>query len=170
MRNVELRAVEQIGNNIFKSIPVEITTQLPVIKIRYHREKYPTLPDIKKMGNFTDLYSAETVILKKGEFKLIPLGVSMKLPEGYWAQIVPRSSTYKKYKIIQANSFGVIDTSYCGDDDMWMLPVIAMEDTTIPANERICQFTIHEDADFALVTVDKLEGPNRGGFGSTGTK
>lgn len=170
MRNVELRAVEQIGNNIFKSIPVEITTQLPVIKIRYHREKYPTLPDIKKMGNFTDLYSAETVILKKGEFKLIPLGVSMELPEGYWAQIVPRSSTYKKYKIIQANSFGVIDTSYCGDDDMWMLPVIAMEDTTIPANERICQFTIHEDVDFALVTVDKLEGPNRGGFGSTGTK
>ena len=170
MRNVELKAVEQIGNNIFKSIPVEITTQLPVIKIRYHREKYPTLPDIKKMGNFTDLYSAETVILKKGEFKLIPLGVSMKLPEGYWAQIVPRSSTYKKYKIIQANSFGVIDTSYCGDDDMWMLPVIAMEDTIIPANERICQFTIHEDVDFALVTVDKLEGPNRGGFGSTGTK
>ena len=138
------------------------------MKIRYHREKYPALPEVKKMGNFIDLYSAEQYTLKKGEFALINLGISIELPEGYWAQIVPRSSTYKKYKVIQTNSFGVIDSEYCGDDDIVMLPVYATEDTVIPANERICQFTIYRDTKFDIEEVDKLEGPNRGGFGSTG--
>lgn len=138
------------------------------MKIRYHREKYPTLPEVKKMGNFIDLYSAKEYTLKKGEFALIDLGISIELPKGYWAQIVPRSSTYKKYKVIQTNSFGVIDSEYCGDDDIVMLPVYATEDTVIPANERICQFTIHRDTEFNIEEVDKLEGPNRGGFGSTG--
>ena len=138
------------------------------LKIRYHRELFPDLPEVKKLGNFIDLYSAEEVKLQKGEFALINLGISVELPHGYWMQIVPRSSTYKKYKIIQTNSFGVIDEDYCGDGDIVKLPVFATEDTVIPANERICQFTIYREYPFKLVEVEKLDNKDRGGFGSTG--
>ena len=96
----------------------------------------------KEIGDWIDLRAAEDVELKKGEFRLIPLGVGMKLPEGYEANIVPRSSTYKNFKIIQTNHMGVIDNSYSGDSDQWMMPVIAMEDTIINKNDRICQFRI----------------------------
>jgi dUTP pyrophosphatase len=140
------------------------------MKIRYHKEKYPDLPQVVQHGNFIDLYVAKGCHLKEGEFKLIDLGVSVECPEGYWMQLVPRSSTFKKYGIIQTNSFGVIDTSYCGDNDIVMLPVYATRNTRIPKGERICQFRLVKDIPFNIVEVDKLEGPDRGGFGSTGKK
>ena len=93
-------------------------------------------------ANWVDLRAAEDVDLKKGDFRLIRLGVAMKLPEGYEAHIVPRSSTYKNFGIIQANHYGVIDNAYSGDGDEWMVPVIAMRDTSIHINDRICQFRI----------------------------
>lgn len=138
------------------------------IKIKYFDKDIDKLK-ITDIGDWVDLRSAETIHLKKGEFHLIPLGVGMKLPEGYEANIVPRSSTYKNFKIIQTNHMGVIDNSYSGDTDQWMMPVIAMEDTTINKNDRICQFRINEKMPMIeLEEVEHLDEVSRGGFGSTG--
>lgn len=139
------------------------------IKIKYFNEVEPI--EAIEVGDWIDLKVSETVEMKKGEFKLLPLGVAMQLPEGYEALVVPRSSTFKKYKIIQTNSIGVIDESYCGDDDMWRFPAYAMEDTVIEKNTRICQFRIvkHQPS-IKLTTVAELGNANRGGFGSTGEK
>jgi dUTP pyrophosphatase len=141
---------------------------IPTLKIRYHRDIFPTLPDVEQHGNFVDAYCAETVMLTKGEFHLLNLGISVECPAGYWMQVAPRSSTFKNWGVIQTNSFGVIDTSYCGDNDIVKMPILATRDICIPANTRICQFRLVKDINFDIATVDKLEGPDRGGFGSTG--
>lgn len=138
------------------------------VLIKYHDE---TIDKIEKIaqGDWIDLRAAETVELKAGEFKIISLGVSMKLPEGYEAHVVPRSSTYKKWGILQTNHMGVIDNSYSGDNDIWGMPVIAMRDTLINKNDRICQFRIIEKMDeLQFEEVEHLGGKDRGGFGSTG--
>ena len=138
------------------------------IKVKYFDEDSEELK-VTTNGDWIDLRSAETGDLKRGEFHLIPLGVGMKLPEGYEANIVPRSSTYKNFKIIQTNHMGVIDNSYCGDTDQWMMPVIAMEDTTINKNDRICQFRINEKMPMIeFEEVEHLDEVSRGGFGSSG--
>lgn len=137
------------------------------IQIKYFTdiEKIKQIPN----GDWVDLRSAIDVTLKKGEFTIIPLGVGMKLPFGYEAHIVPRSSTYKNYGIIQTNHMGVIDNSYSGDNDQWGMPVIAMRDTTIHKNDRICQFRItQKQPDFEFTEVACLDTKSRGGFGSTG--
>ena len=137
------------------------------IKIKYFTniEKIKQIPN----GDWVDLRSAIDVTLKKGEFTIIPLGVGMKLPFGYEAHIVPRSSTYKNYGIIQTNHIGVIDNSYSGDNDQWGMPVIAMRDTTIHKNDRICQFRLMDhQTSLEITEVEHLEGKDRGGFGSTG--
>ena len=129
------------------------------------------LPDLKPAhsGEWIDLYASETVTLKKGEFKIFPLGVCIKCPDGYEAIVVPRSSTFKKYHIIQANSMGVIDNAYCGNDDEWKFPAIALEDTVIPQGERFCQFRIQKiQPTLDIEYVDNMDSPSRGGFGSTG--
>lgn len=136
-------------------------------KIKYHVNIEP----IKKIakGDWIDLRAAEDVDMKEGDFRLISLGFSMKLPDGYEAHVVPRSSTYKNFGIIQANHMGIIDNSYCGDNDIWRFPAIAVRDTLIHKNDRICQFRIVEkQPDFELEEVDYLDGAARGGFGSTG--
>lgn len=138
------------------------------IKIKYFDPDLIRLEKIEK-GNWIDLRAAETVEMKNGEFKLIPLGIAMHLPLGYEAHVVPRSSTFKNFKILQTNSFGVIDESYCGDNDQWFFPALAVEDTVIHKNDRICQFRImdHQPAiDFE--EVETLGMPDRGGHGSTG--
>ena len=138
------------------------------IKIKYLN---PDLEEIKKIdkGDWIDLRSAATVALKQGEFKLIPLGIVMKLPNGYEAHVVPRSSTFKNFGIIQANSMGIIDNSYCGENDQWFFPAIALRDTLINFNDRICQFRIIEKMKpINFIEVDKLDDKSRGGFGSTG--
>lgn len=138
------------------------------VKIKYFDNEIDKIEKISK-GDWIDLRSAETVHLKKGEFHLIPLGVGMKLPEGYEAHVVPRSSTYKNFKVIQTNHIGIIDNSYSGDSDQWMMPVIAMEDTTINKNDRICQFRINEiQPEIEFEVVEHLDDVSRGGFGSTG--
>lgn len=138
------------------------------IKIKYFDNEIDKIEKISK-GDWIDLRSAETIHLKKGEFHLIPLGVGMKLPDGYEANIVPRSSTYKNFKVLQTNCFAVIDNSYSGDSDEWKLPVIAMEDTTINKNDRICQFRINEiQPNIEFEEVEHLDNVSRGGFGSTG--
>lgn len=140
------------------------------IRIRYHSDEIKKLQYIDGKSDWIDLRSAEHMILKKGEFRLISLGVSMQLPEGYEAVIVPRSSTYLNFGIIQTNHMGVVDETYCGDDDVWMMPVLAVRDTEISVNDRICQFRIqkHQPA-VSFEEVEHLGNENRGGVGSTGT-
>ena len=137
------------------------------IKIKYFSDIQP----IEKIaiGDFIDLRSAEDIDLDAGDFAIIKLGVGMKLPEGYEAHVVPRSSTYKKWGIIQTNSVGIIDNSYSGDNDQWMMPVLAMRDTHISKNDRICQFRIvKKQPEIEFTTVEKLDDVSRDGFGSTG--
>lgn len=145
---------------------------MKIIKIKYFDKEIEKLTYIGgSKSNWIDLRSAETVNLKKGEFHLIPLGVGMKLPEGYEANIVPRSSTYKNFKVLQTNCFAVIDNSYSGDSDEWKLPVIAMEDTTIKKNDRVCQFRINKiQPEIEFEEVEHLDEVNRGGIGSSGIK
>lgn len=142
---------------------------METIKIKYFSDKIEKLRYIDGKSDWIDLRASENVILKKGEFKLIPLGVAMELPKGYEAHIVPRSSTYKNFGIIQVNHCGVIDGSYCGDNDMWRMPVIALRDTEIHVNDRICQFRIFKNQPaIKFDEVSHLEGEDRGGFGTTG--
>ena len=139
------------------------------IKIKYHTDKIEKLRYIDGKSDWIDLRSAEDVELKAGDFKLISLGVSMELPKGYEAHIVPRSSTFKTWGILQTNSIGIIDESYCGDNDIWKMPVYATRDTTIHKNDRICQFRIEKHQPTIMFEeVEHLEGKERGGFGITG--
>ena len=143
--------------------------EVETIKINYHNDIRPL--EILDNGDWIDLRAAEDVNLEKGDFRLISLGVSMKLPEGYEAHIVPRSSTFKHWGIIQANHMGVIDNSYCGDNDIWKFPAIATRDAVIYKNDRICQFRIMKKQPCVRFdTVEHLNGPDRGGFGSSGRK
>ena len=139
------------------------------IKIKYFTDKIEKLTYIDGKSDWIDLRAAEDIDLKQGEWKLIPLGVAMELPQGYEAHIVPRSSTFKNFGIIQTNHQGVVDCSYCGDNDQWFMPVLAMRDTEIHVNDRICQFRImqHQPA-IEFDEVKHLDGADRGGFGSTG--
>lgn len=137
------------------------------IKIKY----FTNIEKIEKIekGDWIDLRAAEDVNLKAGEFKLIPLGVAMELPKGYEAHIVPRSSTYKKFGIIQTNHQAVIDESYCGDNDQWLYPAYALRDTEIHKGDRICQFRIMEkQPEITFTEVETLGNEDRGGIGSTG--
>lgn len=139
------------------------------IKVKYHADISPI--EAFDNGDWIDLRAAEDVVLNAGDFKLISLGISMKLPEGYEAHMVPRSSTYKNWGIIQGNHMAVIDNSYSGDNDIWKYPVIAMRDTEIHKNDRICQFRImKKQPELIFEMVDHLDGPDRGGFGSSGRR
>lgn len=140
---------------------------METIKIKY----FTDVEKVEKIsqGDLIDLRAAEDVEIKTGEFKLIPLGVAMELPKGYKANVYPRSSTYKNFGIILANSVGQIDESYKGDNDMWMFPAIAMRDTVIHKNDRICQFEIVRKMPLIeFEEVETLENEDRGGIGSTG--
>ena len=141
------------------------------IKVRYHKELYPDLMPIEVInkGDWIDLRAAQSICLRAGEYKIIPLGVSIELPVGYSAIVSPRSSTFKKYGILMSNSIGVIDESYKGDNDIWGFPAYATKDITIPVNERICQFTIIRKPIIEIEEVESLDNnEDRGGFGSTG--
>ena len=141
------------------------------IKIKYLNDDITRLEYIDGKSDWIDLRAAKEVELKAGEFKLIHLGVAMQLPEGYEAHIVPRSSTFKKWGIIQTNHCGIVDNSYCGPNDWWRMPVFALRDTKIEVNDRICQFRIQKNQPTLVFNeVEEMEANNRGGFGSTGTK
>ena len=141
------------------------------LKIRYISKEIEKLRYIDGVSDWIDLRSAENVSLKAGESRLIRLGIAVELPGGYEAHIVPRSSTYKNFGILQTNHFGVVDHSYCGDEDEWKYPVLAMRDTEIHVNDRICQFRIMKNQPKLVFTeVEHLTGASRGGFGTTGVK
>lgn len=141
------------------------------IKIKYHADDLKRLEYIDGKSDWIDLRAAENVELRAGDFKLINLGISVKLPEGYEMIIAPRSSTFKNYGLIETNSIGVVDESYCGTNDIIKMPVYATRDTTIHFNDRICQFRIMEHQPRIIFEeVDRLDDEDRGGFGSTGVK
>ncbi|MCI5944987.1 MAG: dUTP diphosphatase [Eubacterium sp.] len=142
---------------------------METIRIKYFSDEIEKLTYIDGVSDWIDLRAASEVSLKKGEFALIPLGVAMKLPKGYEAHVVPRSSTFKNFGIIQTNHMGVIDESYCGDNDQWFMPALAVRDTQIHINDRICQFRImkHQPT-ISFEETDHLADKDRGGFGSTG--
>lgn len=142
---------------------------MKTIKVKYFSDIIP-LEKIS-IGDWIDLRSAEDVHLNKGESKLISLGVGMILPEGYEAHIVPRSSTFKKYNVIQTNHVGIIDNSYSGEEDEWKFSAYAVDDSHIYKNDRICQFRIVErQPEIKFEVVNHLNSKSRGGFGSTGIK
>ena len=144
---------------------------METIKIKYFDSEMEKLTYIEGKSDWIDLRASETVELKQGEFRLIPLGVAMELPAGYEAHVAPRSSTFKNYGILQTNSLGIIDGSYCGDQDMWRMPVYATRDTVIHKGDRICQFRIVENQPpVVFEEVECLENQNRGGFGTTGVR
>ncbi|SHJ05738.1 dUTP diphosphatase [Parasporobacterium paucivorans] len=141
------------------------------IKIRYFNDQIERLRYIDGKSDWIDLRCAETIELKAGDFKLIPLGVAIALPDGYEAHIVPRSSTFKNFGILQTNSMGVVDASYCGTNDQWMMPAYAIRDTRVELNDRICQFRIAKNQPrINFMECDSLTDADRGGFGSTGIK
>ncbi len=142
---------------------------MKTIRIKYFTEEIEKLTYIAGKSDWIDLRAAKEVQLKRGEFALIPLGIAMELPKGYEAHVVPRSSTFKNFGILQTNSCGLIDESYCGDDDQWFFPALAVRDTVIHVNDRICQFRIMEhQPTISFEETEVLAGENRGGFGSTG--
>lgn len=142
---------------------------METIRIKYFTDRIEKLAYIEGKSDWIDLRASEEVSLKAGDFALIPLGVAMELPTGYEAHLVPRSSTFKTWGLLQTNSMGVVDSSYCGDNDMWRMPVYATRDVVIHVNDRIAQFRIMKNQP-ALVfdETEHLGNSDRGGFGSTG--
>lgn len=139
------------------------------ILIKYHSSEIDKLTYIDGKSDWIDLRAAEEVTFRAGEFKLVNLGVSMKLPKGYEAHVAPRSSTFKNYGLLQVNSIGIIDNSYCGDEDIYRWPAYATRDTVVHVNDRICQFRIVENQPkLEFEEVETLGAASRGGFGSTG--
>lgn len=137
------------------------------IRIKMLRDVEP--PQAIEVGDWIDLRAGTDVELRAGELSIIPLGIAMEIPDGYEAIVAPRSSTPKKFGIVMANSIGVIDNSYNGDNDEWGFVAYAIKDTTIHKNERICQFRIQKNQpSIEFEVVEHLGNDNRGGFGSTG--
>lgn len=150
-----------------KIMTIHYNIEKAVIDIKY-------LPGAHKLeqvewGSWIDLYTYEETTLRQNDQKYINLGIAMKLPKGYEAIMAPRSSTFKNWGIIQTNGIGVIDSTYCGDNDIWMFPAHAMKNTVIPAGTRICQFRIQEEQPkISFKEVDSLGEEDRGGLGSSG--
>lgn len=139
------------------------------MRIKYHSDEIEKLEYIAGKSDWIDLRVAENVILQKGEFRLISMGISVQVPDGYEMLLAPRSSTFKNFGLIQTNSLGIIDESYCGDHDIIRMPVYATRDTELHVNDRICQFRILEhQPHIVFEEVDALDNQDRGGFGSTG--
>jgi len=151
------------------------------IQIKYHNEDTPRIKKIAQ-GDWIDLYASEDVFVEYMKFALIPLGISVKLPRGFEAHIAPRSSTFKNWGVIMANSMGIIDESYCGNGDQWLFPAVSLNQSIWPQygnkqgsliskGDKICQFRIVKKMpDVEIVEVNNLQGPDRGGIGSTGTR
>lgn len=143
----------------------------PLFKVRVKCHSENVVLKKISQGDWIDLCVVDRHVLSSGEYKLLSFGFSMQLPNGYEAHVIPRSSTFKKFGILQANSMGLIDNSYCGDNDIWMFPAYATKDTIIEVGERIAQFRIVEkQPDIEFEFVDSLGNDDRGGFGSTDTK
>ena len=152
---------------LLKILDRAINPDVQHIEVNYHGSPYKLQKT--ENGDWIDLYCAEETVLHAGERTYISQGISMKLPEGYEAIMAPRSSTFKRWGILQTNGIGVIDNSYCGNDDIWMFPALATRDITIPEGTRICQFRIQKkQPDIVFYDVPNLHTKNRNGLGSSG--
>ena len=138
------------------------------MEIRINTHGNPTPTNHEGKGDWFDLSVSEDVEIKKGEYKQISLGISIETPVGYTTYIVPRSSTFKHYGIMLVNSVGVIDSSYCSDDDIVSFLALATRDTVIKKGERIAQMMTFPTPDIKYKEVSVLGNINRGGIGSTG--
>jgi len=148
---------------------IRIPRHTKLIHVKYHSQDIDKLSYVDGKSDWIDLRAAQRYELKSGEFALIDLGVSIKVPEGFEAHLAPRSSTFKNYGLLQTNSVGVIDSSYCGDNDIWKMPVYATRDTVVEINDRICQFRIVRNQPKLIFNeVEQMMDEDRGGFGSTG--
>lgn len=137
------------------------------IRIKY----FTDIPPVTQVGDWVDLRSAQDITLFPGDYRQIPLGIAVKLPKGYEAIIAPRSSTFRNWGVLAANSIGIIDEAYCGPNDEWHFPVYATKQVIIRKGDRICQFRILKHMEkLDIQTVEDLSGPDRGGFGSTGVR
>lgn len=146
---------------------IEVTDVNPIIKVRFTNEQY----EIERHGACWDLRAAEDYKFKAGDFFYLDLGINIQLPEGCWGLLAPRSSTFKRYGLIQTNSIGIIENDYCGNEDVWMLPVYALKDGEVKKGERVAQFTpMSYYPDVVFNVVDDMNTESRGGWGSTGTK
>ena len=139
------------------------------LKIKYHVKELEKLRYIDGKSDWIDLRVAENVSMKQGEYRLISMGISVEIPKGYEMLIVPRSSAYKNFGILQTNAMGVVDESFCGDNDIIHMPILAMRDTEIHINDRIGQFRLMpHQPEVHFIEVDHLDNKDRGGFGTTG--
>lgn len=139
------------------------------LKIKYHVKELEKLRYIDGKSDWIDLRVAENVSMKQGEYRLISMGISVEIPKGYEMLIVPRSSAYKNFGILQTNAMGVVDESFCGDNDIIHMPILAMRDTEIHINDRIGQFRLMpHQLEVHFIEVDHLDNEDRGGFGTTG--
>ena len=135
------------------------------IQIKYGKNAFP----LERHGAWIDLAIPETIHMERGEFRILPFNISMKMPDGYEGHIVPRSSTCKNWGLLMANSMGIIENDYCGDDDVWGFPAYATRTVTIPEGTRIAQFRIERTMGLIkFEAVPTLGYENRGGYGSTG--
>jgi len=141
------------------------------IRVRYLDPEAEPLRFIEGKSDWVDLRAARQIHFEAGEFRLIPLGIAVALPEGYEAHVAPRSSTFKNFGLLQVNGVGVVDSSYCGDNDEWFVPMLATRPVTVEKGDRICQFRImKKQPELEFVAVEQLSGQDRGGFGSTGIR
>lgn len=169
------RLGENKMNNSYIKVDDWVQPTVPnlFINVRYSDSEVTPLDSIE-VGDWIDVRSNEDISYATGDFFLIPLGFSMQLPNGYEAHLVPRSSTFKNYGVIQTNSMGIIDNAYCGDNDEWKMPVYAMRDGRIAKGDRVAQFkivpTMSSKFNAVFIPVENLGSPDRGGFGSTGVK
>ena len=141
-------------------------TNTKLLKVKFTDEVY----EIEKHGDWYDLRNIDDVKMERGDFKYLSLGVCIELPKGYEAIVAPRSSLFKNYGIILANSIGIIDEDYNGDNDIWHFPAFCVwRETFIPSGTRICQFRIIEhQPPLAFMVSSQLGNNDRHGLGSTG--
>ena len=164
----DILAIKEAIENI--SSYVNFERKIKVLP-KNHGSFNSVLPEKYKLGDWIDLKAGKTMQIRRGEYVNIPLGVAMKLPKGYEAHVLPRSSTFRKYHILMANSMGVIDNSYCGRNDEWCFPAFAIADTVITRGDRIAQFrVVKNQPEVELVEVEDLTEPDRNGFGSSGVR
>ncbi len=157
------------------------------IKIKYFEGAKEL--EINPKGNMIDVYSNENIFIPQFEMELVRLGFAMELPKGKIAKLHPRSSTFKTWGCMLANSVGIIDETYCGDNDEWLAPLVCInpkDEVSVPVDEfyskkqygtfirkgdKICQFEITDAMEMpTFIKVDTLGNKDRQGIGSTGTK
>lgn len=158
--------IQTISPSVTNDVCVNVHFVKP-IRIKYKPGAHKL--ERTEKGDWIDLYTYEDVTLAAGEFALIDLGFACELPQGFEANIVPRSSTFKHWGIIQTNHYAVVDSSYRGDNDYWLYPAYATRDVHIPKDTRICQFRINRvQPSFDFEEVETLGNEDRNGIGSTG--